>query len=427
MGADPLDEEGEAAEFVNPAELRVWAGNPRNNEEAVDAVAASILRFGFAAPIVARRANREVIAGHTRLKAALKLNLDRVPVRYVDLGEAEAHALALADNRLGEIATWHDAALGEALRNLTAAEIDVGGLGWSDEALGELAARPAGGGAGPTNPGADPDDEPEERPDAPIESVLGELYELGPHRLICGDSTKAATFERLLAEVGGTVDLIFTDPPYAIYGSSTGLSSSITDDKIVRPFFLAVLERAQAVLPYFGAAYVCCDWRSWPSWWEQAKSLHLEPKNLLVWDKNGSGLGSNWSNTYELIGYFLKVPEQKTMQSKRKAGIRPVLSSNVIRYNRPTGDDRQHNAAKPVGLVEHVITKTGDHVKTVLDLFGGSGTTLIAAARVGRRAFVSEIEPRYCDIIRRRWTAYAVANGIAPGPGQLAALPPRPK
>lgn len=424
MDADPLDAEAEAAEFVDPATLRPWAGNPRNNEEAVDAVAASILRFGFAAPLVARRENRELIAGHTRLKAALKLGLDRVPVRFVDLGEAEAHALALADNRLGEIATWHDATLGEALRNLTAAEVDVGGLGWSDEALGSLTGQAAPA-AGPREPGADDDDQEHEHPDAPIESVLGELYELGPHRLICGDSTKAETFEQLLAEVGGTVDLVFTDPPYAIYGSSSGLSSSITDDKIVRPFFLAVLERAQAVLPYFGAAYVCCDWRSWPSWWEQAKGLRLEPKNLLIWDKNGSGLGSNWSNAHELIGYFLKLPEQHTMQAKRKAGIRPVLSPNVIRANRPSGDARQHNAAKPVDLIEHVITKTGDHVKTVLDLFGGSGTTLIAAARIGRRAFVSEIEPRYCDIIRRRWTAYATAAGIAPGTGQLAPLPPR--
>jgi hypothetical protein len=124
-----------AAEYVTVASLRPWVKNPRKNDPAVAAVADSIERFGFGSPIIARRENGEIIAGHTRLKAAIRLGLAEVPVRYLDLSEAEAHALALADNKVGELAEWDGAALAEILRSMSDADIDVSGLGWTDEEL----------------------------------------------------------------------------------------------------------------------------------------------------------------------------------------------------------------------------------------------------------------------------------------------------
>lgn len=127
-----------AAEYVPIATLVPWPGNPRANAKAVDKVAESIRRFGFAAPIVARLANRQVIAGHTRLLAARKLGLEQVPVRFLDLDEQQAHALSLADNRTGEIAEWNDEALAEVLRDLQAQEVDIAGLGWNEKELASL-------------------------------------------------------------------------------------------------------------------------------------------------------------------------------------------------------------------------------------------------------------------------------------------------
>ena len=127
-----------AAEYVAVASLRPWAKNPRKNDPAVKAVADSIKRFGFGAPLIARRENGEIIAGHTRLKAAITLGLTEVPVRYLDLSEAEAHALALADNRVGEIANWDGEALAEVLRELDASGASIGGLGWDSSELDAL-------------------------------------------------------------------------------------------------------------------------------------------------------------------------------------------------------------------------------------------------------------------------------------------------
>ena len=146
-----------AAVMVPVSALRPWAGNPRKNDPAVDEVAASIKRFGFGAPIIAREANGEIIAGHTRLKAAIRLKLSAVPVRYLDLSEEEAHAYALADNKLGEIATWDQVPLADAFRELEKAQVDLSGLGWDGGELEKLLGHVHGAGGGGPRPGDDED------------------------------------------------------------------------------------------------------------------------------------------------------------------------------------------------------------------------------------------------------------------------------
>jgi hypothetical protein len=429
--------------------------NPRDNEGSIPAIAGSIKRFTFGAPVVARPdPNRPgglvIIAGHTRLAAAVAAGVDRVPVRVLDIDEAEGRALMLADNRLAEFATWKSDDLADLLGDLRDDGADLDGLGWNEEEIADLLGE-AGGGGGAGGPPAmlDP-------PARPV-SKVGEVYLLGRrangaplHALVCGDSLHGPPdpdnadgppglngAQVALAALGFEgADLTFCDPPYAIYGSSTGVSSSIADDAMVQPFFRELLRGLSGIVPLFGQVYVCCDWRSWPALHAATRGVRLAPKNLLVWDKGGAGLGNNWANTYELVAYFVHLPSKKTMTCHDDRGIPPVLASNVIRVPRPAGEERHHNAAKPVELIRQVISRskdgrvklaerTGDHdrarIRVVLDGFAGSGSTVFAAHAEDVACALVEKEPGWCDVIRRRWTAFAEAEGIDPGPGALAA------
>ena len=248
--------------------------------------------------------------------------------------------------------------------------------------------------------GADPDDEPEL---AVVQKrcAEGDVWLLGGSRLCCGDSTKPEEVDRAIGAL--KIACVVTDPPYAIYGSSTGVASDVADDKMVRPFFLDVWRTVHRVLPKFGHAYLFCDWRSWSAVWESAKRAGMSPKNMLVWDKGGGGLGSNYANTYELLAFFAKMPTQRVMKGDTETGQRSVHRPNILRFSRPTGDDRLHNAAKPVMLLKELIENSTDEGAGVLDLFGGSGSTLIAASMAARRCAMLEIEPERCDVIIARF------------------------
>lgn len=387
------------------ANLEPFPGNPNRGD--VDKIAESLERFGQVLPILTDPALAadeavRIVAHHHVVLAAQALGWSHVagiPNEFGD--EEEARAYMLADNRLGALATIDREALAVQLELVRQRSLD--GTGY-DEAFTENLRREIQRFRAAAVPGTAPDlDETPELPEAP-ESKEGEVYELGPHRLMCGDATRPDHMETLMGDTAA--DVVFIDPPYAIYGSSSGLSASITDDKIVRPFFRDALAVAQRWTPYFSPVFVCCDWRSWPSWWEVAKMTRIDPKNLLVWDKGGAGLGNNFANTYELMGYFIHLPEQKVMTSGRKAGIRAILKPNVIRANRVVGKERQHNAAKPVGLIAEILSVSSERGSLVLDYFAGSGSTMIAAEMVGRRAHLMEIDPKFCDVIRKRWETF---------------------
>ena len=382
------------AAWVDIATLKPWRRNPRDNAAAVRDVAQSITRFGWGAPILAREDDRRIIAGHTRYKAAQELGLEEVPVRFLNLNEEEATLLALADNKLGELASWDEVKLEEVIQELADEDVDLAGLGWDDDELGQILQtleKELGDG--------DPDEIPDELQEDPI-TQLGDTWHLGPHRLLCADSLTDDTRAWVMAH---KIDAAITDPPFAIYGSSTGLSAEMTDDRSVRPLFHAVCKQLEALLPWFGTAHIFCDWRSWPSWWESTRDTALDPKNLLVWDKGNFGLGFNYGNSHELVGYLIKQPKSKTMIKSRPAGLRAVSVSNILRHPRVTGDEREHNAAKPVALLEALIEHVTEPGQRVVDLFGGSGSTLVAAERADRVCVMVEIEPRWCDVIVERW------------------------
>lgn len=400
---DPPAMSYKAAAYWVPVDMvRPWDRNPRDNDGSVESVADSMRKFGFGRPIVARYKDREIIAGHTSLKAAISIGLAEVAVRFVDLDEADAHLLAIADNRLGESAKWIPPLLVETLKAYEPADVQI--AGYSAEELDALVVSVPGYVRSSTNRTDDEGGEKVEDliPDQNIDpaSRVGDMWILGEHRILCGDSF-TNDLDRLLA--GELVDLVVTDPPYAIYGSSTGIGSDIADDKMVRPFFEAVFRILHKRMRHFAHAYLCCDWRSWASIWESGKRTGMTAKNCIVWDKNDSGLGSSYANTHELIAFYAKLPEQTAMKSTEKRGQRMVHKSNMVRFNRVQGDERHHNAAKPVGMFVGFVENSSDAGEIVLDIFGGSGTTLIACERVGRRARVMELEPRYVDVTIKRW------------------------
>lgn len=388
--------------YAPPGELAPDAGNPRRIGKAErQRLAATLDRFGFVEPLVYNVRNGELVSGHQRRQIAIDAGAELVPVVDVDLPEAEARALGLALNNPDTQGAWDTELLALRLDELRGFDVDeLAGFDPSTlEALGIAA---------PAEPeteevafkatrGRDP--KPSPVPEEP-ETEPGDVWALGDHLVVCADSFTLDV--RALIE--GAADMLATDPPYAIFGSSTGVSSDVTDDRMVRPFFRAVARIGARSLNPHGHAYVHCDWRSWSALWEGFRSGGLAIRNMLVWDKNGAGLGSNYANTHELVAFAHYVPKHSnTFDNRRNEDYRPVYASNVFHENRPQGADRLHNAAKPVPLLERFIENSTEPGGVVLDPFAGSGSTLIAAENIGRRAVVIDHEPGWCDVIVARW------------------------
>ena len=411
-------------EFRTLDELVPYDNNPRTHpKRQLEQLAASILRFGFVNPILV--SGGKIRAGHGRLAAARMIEDDNpgtfpdgLPVVELDhLSETEARAYLVADNRLAELSGWDEEALETELRELEAIGSESGdaleGLGFSEGELErilsvDIPGQEGGGGGGAG--GLDDLDALEEPDEATAK--LGDVWRCGDHVVVCGDSLDDATIRGAID--GKRLALVVTDPPYAIYGSSTGVGADVADDRMVRPFFKKVLKLADRVLEWFGHAYVFCDWRSWPAWHECSRSVAtLEVKNVLVWDKKNSGLGSNYANGYELAGFLHRIPPKEHVFKKTATGIRSVHASNVLRFGR-TGqgagfeadhEDRErfHNAQKPVDLLRELLRNSSDHGQRVFDPFLGSGSTLIAAELEERRCVGIEIEPRRVDVSIARW------------------------
>mgnify|MGYP003137985785 CR=1 FL=1 len=361
--------------------------NPRKNENAVEKVASSIHEFGFRQPIVVDDEN-VIIAGHTRFEAAKRLGMDTVPVHVAKgLTEQQVKAYRIADNRVSQESEWDMDLLKLELEELDDPELS----GFDPDELQNILVEI---GEGLT----DPDDVP----DVPINpvTVTGDLWELGDHRLLCGDATKAEDVGRLMG--GEKADMVFTDPPYALLGNSTGVIG-ITDNKMIIPFFRALFVSIIQNIPKMGHIYVCCDWHSWSTLESVAISLNCPIKNMIVWDKGNAGLGTNYRSRHELILYTksCSIDLTKTTGGRIKEKIK-ITDENVWEIKRER--DGIHNAQKPVELISRAIQNSSN--SSVLDLFIGSGSTLIACQKTGRKCFGMEIDPHYCDVIITRWSEF---------------------
>jgi DNA modification methylase len=396
----------ENIEQISVSSLIAYAGNPRKNDHAVEAVAAAIKRFGFRVPVLAK-SDGSLIDGHLRVKAAKHLGMEEVPaVLCDDLSEADIKALRISINRMAELAEWDAELLNAELEGLATEGFSIEDLGFDAAALEELGADL--GLEEKHELDAEPQIDKAEELRAKWGVEAGQLWELGDHRLLCGDSTKPEDVSRLMD--GQKAEMVFTDPPYALFGNSTGVHG-IADDKMVRPFFRDIGRASMEWVENFGHVYLCCDWHTASVIQSVIGEAGLTAKNLCVWDKGDGGIGANYQQCYELIWFFTNSPRAKGTMARKEAGEKTVNGvPNIWRFPR-VQKDRIHNAEKPVGMVSVPITNGSKQGNIVLDFFSGSGTTIIACEQLGRKCRAIEISPAYVAVALQRW---ADATGKTP-------------
>lgn len=398
-----------------PSDLRPYGRNARtHSRKQIRQIADSIERFGFTNPVLVSDEG-EIIAGHGRVEAAKLLGLATVPtLRLSHLSPDERRAYVLADNKLALNAGWDQDILAIELQALIDLDFDVTLTGFS---LAEVdftldAARER-------DPDAPPGDEDEIPPIAPeAVSRMGDVWVLGRHRLICGDAREPAHYQRLLGDE--QVDLVFTDPPYnvPIDGHVCG-SGRIRH----REFAMGVGEMSQDAFTGFltdalkpmaascrdGAiAFVCMDWRHMTELLNAGAQVFSELKNLCVWNKSNGGMGAFYRSKHELV-FVYKVGTAAHTNSfglgdsgRYRTNVWDYAGISSLGSNRAE-ELAMHPTVKPTAMVADAIRDCSKRGDIVLDGFGGSGTTLIAAELCGRAARLIEFDPHYCDVIIRRF------------------------
>ena len=392
-------------------------------------IAASIERFGFVNPVLIDAGNG-IVAGHGRVEAARQLGHTSVPTLRVEhLTEADKRAYILADNRLAEEAGWDEDILAIELQGLIDLDVSIELTGFE---LAEVDRILEGQGVPSGHSHVPADDPLPIDEDAPRVTQAGDLWELGSHRLLCGDATQGASYETLLG--GDRASLIFTDPPYnvPISGHVCGLGDIqhrefvMASGEMTRAEFTGFLESVFGHLAdhsHDGSIhFVCMDWRHMGETLSAGEAVYDEFKNLCVWAKSNGGMGSFYRSRHELVFVFKNgtAPHINTFELGQTGRYR----TNVWEYPgvNSFGKDRDealemHPTVKPVALVADAIKDCSKRRQIVLDPFGGSGTTLIAAEETGRRARLLELDLLYCDTIIRRWQrltgkhAHHIASG----------------
>lgn len=406
-----------ALEYLAPALLIADPRNPRAHKPTqIAAIARSIQSFGFNVPIVADEEG-QILAGHGRVAAALKLGLDSVPVvRIGHLSPAQRQAFAIADNRLTDTSQWDEQLLGEVLRDLSLAELDfdLDAIGFSVceidlkiEAVMAVGERP------------DEDDEPAELFDGPAIASLGDLWLLGKHRLLCGDALDPENWATLMDGLQG--HMVFSDPPYnlRVDGFISGLgkirhrefaSASGEMDRDQFTTFLAdVFHQMAGNLEGGSLAYICMDHRHLVEMMTAGESSFSEFKTLCVWVKQAGGMGGLYRNQMELL-FVWKAGRGRNRDNvalgkfgRNRTNVWEYPGIAGFRFSEGGDLLKTHPTCKPVKLVADAILDVTARGEIVIDPFLGSGTTIIAAERIGRIAYGMEIDPIYCDAILRRY------------------------
>ena len=377
-----------------------YARNARTHSEVqVAQIAASIVEFGFTNPILAG-SDGVIVAGHGRLAAAQKLGLDTVPVVVLDhLTPTQRRALIIADNRIAENAGWDDAMLRIELQSLQEDGFNLDITGFDADALAELMA-----GEETTVDGNTDEDAVPELSETPI-SRPGDVWVLGEHRLLCGDSTVAESYDRLMQ--GEPADMVFTDPPYNVdYANSAkdkmrGTDRPILNDNLGDGFYDFLLAALTPMLQHCaGATYIAMSSSELDTLQQAFRAAGGKWSTFIIWAKHTFTLGrADYQRQYEPILYGWPEGENRHWCGDRD-------QSDVWAIKKPQKNDL-HPTMKPVELVERALRNSSRPGDTVLDPFGGSGTTLIAAEKSGRKARMIELDPKYCDVIVRRWQDFS--------------------
>lgn len=412
-------------EQMQIGKIKPFEKNPRRNDDSVDAVANSIKAFGFRAPIIVDR-DLVIIAGHTRWKAAKKLQLKTVPVIIAeDMTEEQAQAYRIADNSAGSASTWDDELLQEILADI-GTDYDMVDFGLDTEQY--------------IDTGEFPDDIEDDEPPAPPKTAVtkyGQIIHLGEHVLLCGDATRAEDMARLMRAAGidgGGLDMIMTDPPYnvAIEGE-TEEHLTIENDDMSDDQFLAFLIKAFGNMGEYlkagGAFYIWHASMKSHLFREACEETGLTVKQYLEWIKNIFVMGRQdyqWRHEPCIYGwkegaphYFIPIRNLSTVEEQAPIDIDALteqeaktLLANIIKgaptdaiHDKKPAASRDHPTMKPVTLLARLIYNSSHQGDTVLDPFGGSGSTMMACEQLHRRCIMMELDPIYCDVIVKRWEA----------------------
>lgn len=370
---------------IEISSLIEYENNPRNNDGAVDAVAESIKQFGFKVPIVIDRDN-VIVAGHTRLKAARKIGLEKVPYIVADdLTPEQIKAYRLADNKTAELAEWDFSALEIELAELES-DFDMSAFGFdiSDfEDIHEITEDEA--------PEVDEENEPI--------CKTGDIWNLGNHRLMCGDSTNVSDVEKLMN--GDKADLLLTDPPYNVaYEGGTKEKLKIENDDMsdeeFKEFLISAFENSNIVMKDGASFYIWHSDSEGFNFRSACKNTGWKIRQCLIWVKNSIVLGRQdyqWKHEPCLYGW---------KDGAAHYFVDDRTQSTVWEFNKPLRNI-EHPTMKPVDLIARAINNSSRSDNIVLDIFGGSGTTLIACEQLNRKCYMMELDPKYCDVIIKRW------------------------
>lgn len=384
-------------EYIATESLIPYARNSRtHSEEQVAQVAKSIREFGFTNPVLID-GNGVIVAGHGRVMAAKSIGLEKVPcIRLGHLNEAQIRAYVIADNKLAENAGWDEDMLRLEIQHLQSVDFDLSLMGFSDDDLSSLL--------------EDEEQQPEGLTDADqvpeaqrvVISRPGDIWTLGKHRLMCGDST---SIEQVHALMGGVMaDLLITDPPYNVaYEGGTKDALTIKNDSMsdgdFRKFLQDAYRAANAVMRPGAVFYIWhADVEAY-NFRGAAKDVGWTVRQCLIWAKSSCVPGMNdyhWRHEPCLYGW--KDGAAHYCGSDRS-------QTTLLEFNRPTRNG-EHPTMKPVDLFRYQIENSSRQRDAVLDLFGGSGTTMIACEQAGRHAYLMELDPKYCDVIIRRWQEF---------------------
>jgi len=374
-------------EWRSVSSLIPYARNSRtHSDEQIAQIAASIKEFGWTNPILIDGDNG-IIAGHGRLSAARKLGHEEVPViELKDLTETQRKAYIIADNRLALNAGWDNEMLTIELNDLLADGFALDILGFDPKEIDAL-----------LEPemveGLTGEDEAPPLPEEP-KTKLGDIYQLGNHRLMCGDSTSVDAVQTLLQ--GQRADMVFTDPPYNVaFNGRSGKFDVIKNDDLPEEQFSQFIQDWLQTFEAFrpNSYYICCNW----AFYGILQSA-LKPKACIVWAKNVFGLGRGYRHQHEFIMF--------------DGLIDPDIKNESDLWNIAKDSKYVHPTQKPVAISERAIKNSTKVNNIVLDYFGGSGSTLIACEKQNRHARLMELDPKYCDVIVKRWEDFTGKKAV---------------
>lgn len=354
-------------------ELVPYENNARINDKAVDIVANSIREFGFRNPCIIDK-NNVIVAGHTRVLACKKLGIDKVPCIVADdLTEEQIKAFRIADNSSAQIAEWD---IDKLMKELDTIDYDMEQFGLAEQ-LAEIEKTIEKENQAEEDDYVEPDD-------LETRVNLGEVWQLGRHRLMCGDSTKEEDVAKLMD--GNNVDMIFTDPPYNINYSGVKDKRTIKNDKMENEEFVDFLVKS---LIKTSTAYVCCSWQYCDLFKKAMEIKEMKPKAMIIWNKiNPAQNLDKYFKQHEIIWYYGKFGGEKTIRGdiweckRQKNNLHPTM--------------------KPIELISMAI-KDNPLAKNIYDAFGGSGSTLIACEQLNRKCYMMELDEHYATVIVDRW------------------------